>query len=71
MWTRILYIKHNFLVEILYFFGKGSSFNAEIGDTEKCSEPVGEGLDYFQIIRDSPNSFCIKGYHINSDRQFF
>ena len=56
MWARMLYIKHNFLVEILYFFGKGLSFNAEIGDTEKYSEPVGEGLNSFQIIRDSPNS---------------
>ena len=57
MWKRLLYIKHSFLGEILDFFGKGSSFNAEIGDTEKCLEPVGEGLNYFQIIRDSPNSF--------------
>ena len=33
-----------FLGEILDFLGIGSFFNAEIGDTEKCSEPVVEGL---------------------------
>ena len=32
------------LGEILDFLGIGSFFNAEIGDTEKCSEPVVQGL---------------------------
>ena len=71
MWKRLLYSKHNFLGEISDFFGKGSSFNAEISDNEKCSEPVGERLNYFQIIRDSPNSFCIKGYRVPSESAIF
>ena len=33
-----------FLGEILDFLGIGSFFNAEIGETEKCSEPVVPGL---------------------------
>jgi len=33
-----------FLGEILVFLGQGVFFNAEIADTEKCSEPVVQGL---------------------------
>ena len=37
-------IETQFLGEILDFFGKGSFFNAEIADTEKCLQPLVQGL---------------------------
>ena len=40
--TAIIY-QTQFLGEALDFLGKVSFFNAEIGDTEKCSEPVVQG----------------------------
>ena len=55
MWTRRLYIKHNFLGEILDFLGKRLFFNTETGDTEKCSEQVVQGL--LTIFKQSENSF--------------
>ena len=42
-WDTAIIYQTQFLGEALDFLGKVSFFNAEIGDTEKCSEPVAQG----------------------------
>ena len=40
MWTRLLYIKHNFLGEILDFFGKESYGNLKTISLERIDEDI-------------------------------